>query len=72
MKHLFKSNRLSIDKRLRLVSVYDRNSFANTSKQMIPDMVENRTEWMNCLRSPGFWAVCLKMGMHKAEKTAQR
>ena len=33
MKHLFKSNRLSIDKRLRLVSVYDRNNLHLTKKR---------------------------------------
>ncbi len=38
----------------------------------MPDIVENKTECMNCLMSPGFSAVSLKIGMHKAEKTAQR
>ena len=33
MEHLFKSKRLSIDKRLRLVSVYDRNNLHLTKKR---------------------------------------
>jgi hypothetical protein len=38
----------------------------------MPEIVENKTECMNYLMSPGFSAVSLKIGMHKAEKTAQR
>jgi len=39
---------------------------------MMPLIVENKTEEMNCLRLPGLAAVSLKIGIQSAVKTHQR